>query len=110
MAKVKVTYWQDVPVSVMVRGETPEDRASVQLPKIYMVTVDAIATRTGQTGSKAYTSGFRYDNFERDGPAAEVAAQVAAELEARFPKSWLREQWRNAGVKPEEDDKLEREA
>lgn len=109
MAKVKVTYWRDVPVSVMVRGATPEDRASVPLPKIYMVTVDAIATRTGQTGSKEYTAGFRYDSFERDGPAADVATQVAADLETRFPKSWLREQWRSAGVKPEEDEQLERE-
>lgn len=110
MAKVKVTYWREVPVSVMVRGAAPDDRASVQLPKIYMVTVDAIATRSGQTDSKSYTAGFRYDSFDRDGSAAEIAAAVATELQEKYPKAWLQAQWRTAGIKVEEDARLEREA
>lgn len=110
MAKVKVTYWREVPVSVMVRGDTPGDRASVQLPKIYMVTVDAIATRSGQTDSKSYTAGFRYENFERDGSAADLANRIAEELQTKHPKSWLQAQWRKAGISAAEESGLEREA
>jgi hypothetical protein len=87
MAKVKVTYWKEIPVSVMVK-ETRDNKANVQLSKIYMVTVDAVATKSGATSASDYAAGFRYEDSEQPCTDAKVLAeQIAAELELKYPKS-----------------------
>lgn len=110
MAKVKVTYWKDIPVSVMVK-ESRENKANVQLAKIYMVTVDAVATKSGATSAADYAAGFRTEDSERDCTDAKVLAeQIASELEAKYPKEWLWEQRANAGITAEGQQQCEDEA
>jgi hypothetical protein len=108
MAKVKIRYWKDIPVSVHVTGEA--DKANVQLPKIYMVTVDAVATRTGITGSGDYVAGFRAETLDRDGPTQAIAAAVIEELKEKYPPAWLREQRKLAGIGAEIESRIEAEA
>ncbi len=110
MAKVKVTYWKEIPVSVMVK-ESRDNKANVQLPKIYMVTVDAVATKSGATSADDYAAGFRYEKSEQDcGDAKVLAEQLAAELVEKYPKEWLWEQRDNAGIDAAGQEQCEEEA
>jgi len=108
MAKVKVTYWKEIPVSVMVK-ESRENKANVQLAKIYMVTVDAVATKSGAVSAADYAAGFRYEDSEQPCTDAKILAeQIAAELERQYPKEWLWEQRAKAGVTKEEQEECEK--
>lgn len=110
MAKVKVTYWKEIPVSVMVK-ESRDNKANVQLPKIYMVTVDAVATKSGDTSADDYAAGFRYEKSEAVcSDAKELAEKIAAELVEKYPKEWLWEQRANAGIDEEGQKLCEEEA
>ena len=110
MAKVKITYWKEIPVSVMVK-ESRENKANMQLAKTYMVTVDAVATKTGATSSEAYAAGFRTEDSERECTDAKVLAeQIVKELEAKYPKEWLWEQRAKAGITAEGQQQCEDEA
>jgi hypothetical protein len=110
MAKVKVTYWKEIPVSVMVK-ETRDNKANVQLPKIYMVTVDAVATKSGATSAADYAAGFRTEDSERECSDAKVLAeQIVKELEGKYPKEWLWEQRAKAGITVEGQQQCEEEA
>jgi hypothetical protein len=110
MAKVKITYWKKIPVSVMVK-ESRDNKANVQLPKIYMVTVDAVATKTGATSSTDYAAGFRYEDSEQSCTDAKVLAeQIAADLEKKYPKEWLWELRAKAGMNNEGQQQCEEEA
>jgi len=42
-----------------------------------METVDAVATRSGQTGSREYVKGFHHEVTELDGKAEAVAEKLA---------------------------------
>jgi len=110
MAKVKITYWKEIPVSVMVK-ESRDNKANIQLPKIYMVTVDAVATKTGATSSADYAAGFRYEDSEQSCADAKLLAeQIASELEKKYPKEWLWEQRAKAGISEEGQQQCEAEA
>ncbi len=110
MAKVKITYWKEIPVSVMVK-ESRDNKANVQLPKIYMVTVDAVATKTGAVSSEAYAAGFRYEDSEQPCTDAKaLAEQIVAQLEKKYPKEWLWEQRAKAGVTADGQVQCEEEA
>ncbi len=110
MAKVKITYWKEIPVSVMVK-ESRDNKANVQLPKIYMVTVDAVATKTGATSANDYTAGFRYEDSEQPCTDAKLLAeQIALELEKKYPKEWLWEQRAKAGITADGQKACEDEA
>lgn len=110
MAKVKITYWKEIPVSVMVK-ESRDNKANIQLPKIYMVTVDAVATKTGATSSADYAAGFRYEDSEQPcSDAKALAEQIAATLEQKYPKEWLWQQRAQAGISAEGQQQCEEEA
>lgn len=109
MAEVKVTYWGEIPCSVMVK-EGRGNRANVQLPKIYMVTVDAVATKSGATSAEDYAKGFRVEKSERDGEPAVLAQQIADELVAKYPREWLWEQRDKAGLDAAAQAQAEAEA
>jgi len=110
MAKVKVTYWKEIPVSVMVK-ESRDNKANVQLPKIYMVTVDAVATKTGATSADDYAAGFRYEKEERDCEDAKVLAeQIAVELQEKYPKEWLLDMRQQAGIDAAGEEQCQEEA
>lgn len=59
---------------------------SKQLPERFQEAIDQAAMAAGLLGSDDYTDAFRWGpSEERQGSAEEVAAAVAAELDARFP-------------------------
>ena len=97
MAKIRVTYWDDIPVSVLVK-DAEGNKGAVELPKMYMITVDAVATKKGLTGSREYTKLFRFETEEREGNPEELAKSIADELEGKYPRAWLKERRFAAGV------------
>lgn len=102
MATFQVLYWFDIPVQV--RASIGRNRRTVALADRFAEAVDAAAMASGLSASDAYTEQFHWSEAqERDGEPDEVAAAVAAELEAQYPEiDWrasantLREQ-RGAG-------------
>jgi hypothetical protein len=97
MAEVKITYWGEIPCSVQVK-EGRGNRAGAELPKIYMVTVDSVATKMGAVSAEAYAAGFRVEKSEREGEPKELAQQIVDELVAKYPREWLWEQRDKAGI------------
>jgi Virulence factor len=84
MATYQILYWHDIPAQVRARGEG--GRASRPLPDRFQEAIDQAAMAAGLYGSDEYTGAFRWsENQERPGSAPEVAAAVAAELEAQHP-------------------------
>ena len=75
--------WKDIPSLVEADGAAGPVR--VPLSARFQELIDAIAMREGATETEAYLEGWGQDvDAERDGSAEEVAAAVAAELEADF--------------------------
>lgn len=99
MAEVRVTYWGEIPCSVQVK-EGRGNRASAELPKIYMVTVDSVATKSGATSAEDYAAGFRIEKSEREstGDLKALAQQIVDELVAQYPREWLWAQRDKAGL------------
>ena len=84
MATYQILYWHDIPVQV--RARDADGRTGVQLPERFQETIDKAAMAAGLTGSEAYTEAFRWgDPQERAGTAQDIAAAVAAELDAEYP-------------------------
>ena len=82
MTTYEVLYWHDIPVQV--RAGERRARVSVALSPRFQAAVDSAAMAAGLTGTDAYLAGFAWSTAQtRDGSPAEVAAAVAAELEAR---------------------------
>ncbi len=82
MTTYQILYWHDIPVQVRAGGR--HDRTRVGLPARFQAAVDSAAMTAGLTGGDGYLAGFAWSAAEeRDGAPAEVAAAVAAELEAR---------------------------
>jgi hypothetical protein len=83
MTTYQIMYWHDIPLQVRAGGR--RDRAGAELSHRFQVAVDNAAMAAGVTGSEAYLAGFNWgEPAERDGTPAEVAAAVAAELEAQY--------------------------
>lgn len=83
MAQIQVLYWHDIPAQVRVREG--RERASQALPARFQEAIDNAAMAAGITGSEGYTDGFRWQEAgERPGAAADIAAAVAAELDAAY--------------------------
>jgi hypothetical protein len=84
MATYQILYWHDIASQVRAKGEGRE-RASAALSQRFQEAIDNAAMAAGLVGSDEYTDAFRWgDVMNRDGSAQEVAAAVAAELEAEF--------------------------
>jgi hypothetical protein len=90
MTTYQIMYWHDIPVQVRAGGR--RDRVSVELPPRFQAAVDKAAMAAGLTGTDAYLAGFEWGEVvECEGAPAEVAAAVAAELEAQYPAiDWRR--------------------
>ncbi|MBI3454669.1 MAG: virulence factor [Candidatus Rokubacteria bacterium] len=83
MARVRVTYWRDIPVLVTARDDAEE--ATVPLSARFQELVDVVAVQAGLTELEAYLAQWRTGpEEERDGPAEAVACAVAGALEERF--------------------------
>lgn len=75
--------WKDIPS--LVEADGAEGLVRVPLSARFQELIDALAMRDGATETEAYLEGWGQDaDAERDGSAQEVAAAVAAELEAGF--------------------------
>ncbi len=82
MTSYQILYWHTIPLQV--RAGRRRDRASVELPPRFQEAVDSAAMAAGLTGTDGYLAGFVWGQAqERDGRPAEVAAAVAAELDAQ---------------------------
>ena len=101
MTTVRVMYWKDIPCSI--RAEAGRrNRVTRKLPDIYMAIVDAVAMKDGTVGSEEYQEAFRWtEPEERQGTPEEVADVVAAEVQSRYPREWLLERARQAGIAPD---------
>jgi hypothetical protein len=89
VAEYRITRWRDIPSLVTARDG---DGAAVKvpLPDRFQQAIDELAMRTGAAGSEAYLEGWVQDDWQtRDGEPGDVAASVAAELEATFPPAQL---------------------
>lgn len=82
MTSYQILYWHTIPLQVRAGGR--RDRVRVELSSRFQEAVDSAAMAAGLTGTDGYLAGFVWGEAqERDGPPAEVAAAVAAELEAQ---------------------------
>jgi hypothetical protein len=97
MAEYQITYWRDFPALVTAR-EGRRNTAKVELPPRFQVAIDEAAMRLGLTGTDAYIDAWRRDPWqERPGTPPEVAAAVAADLEAAYPPERIRAMVQAAG-------------
>lgn len=80
----QIIYWRDIPAQV--KAKAGRERSGRQLAKRFGVAIDEAAMRAGLTGSDDYLGQWRTGEAqEREGDPAEVAAAVAAEVEAAYP-------------------------
>ena len=85
MATYQVLYWHDIPVQVRAKGEG--GRVSASLPERFQEAIDLAAMSLGLIGSDEYTEAFRWSEQQsRDGSANDVAAAVASEFDAQYPR------------------------
>ena len=84
MAEYQITYWKNIPSMVTARAGRRE-RAKAELSERFQQAIDEAAMRAGLIGTDAYLEQWRRGEWqEREGSAEEVAAAVAAELEAEY--------------------------
>lgn len=83
MACYRILHWRNIPS--LVEAYDGRQTACVALSQRFQDLIDAVAMREGASESGAYLEGWGHSpEQERPGRPEEVAAQVAAELEARF--------------------------
>jgi hypothetical protein len=84
MARYRILSWRGIPAQLKVYPESGRPR-SIQLPDWFGQEIDRVAMREGLVGSDEYLELWEWSgDEERAGTADEVAAEVAAELEARW--------------------------
>jgi Virulence factor len=89
VAEYRITRWRDIPTMVTAR-DSAGTTAKVALPDRFQEAVDEAAMRQGLAGSDAYLDAWQHSGWESaDGPPDEVAARVAAELDAANPPERL---------------------
>lgn len=83
MAEYTILYWQDIPS--VVEAREGRERKKVQLSGRFQALIDKVAMRKGLVGTDAYIEQWRRGGWlARDGSPDEVAAAVAAEIEAEY--------------------------
>ena len=89
MVEVVIVYWRDIPAQVIVgKGRRG---AKKQLSERFEQAIDRCAMKIGAKDADAYLAEWRKaPPYEVDGDQDEVAAQVAAELEAGFDTERLK--------------------
>ncbi len=83
MATYQILSWHSIPTGVKAKDDNEEKR--INLPRRFQAAVDAVATKTGNVGTKAYLAGFHWSEpLDQEGTAADVANNVAANLEMKY--------------------------
>jgi hypothetical protein len=86
VARYRVLSWREIPTQVQATDGTGV-RVSRALPDRFMQEVDRVAMRDGLTGTDEYSGLFAWSPYrEREGAAADVADEVAAELIAGWDR------------------------
>jgi hypothetical protein len=87
VAEYQITYWRELPSLVVAReGFDGQSVAKTPLPQRFQEAIDEAAMRLGETDADAYLAGWRRSDWTRlDGSTADVAEQVAADLERQWP-------------------------
>jgi hypothetical protein len=89
VAEYRITSWREIPTMVTARDATGAT-AKVALPDRFQEAVDEAAMRQGLAGSDAYLEGWEQGSWQpAEGSADEVAARIAAELDAAHPAERL---------------------
>ena len=89
MARIRITYWRDIPVLVTARDDAGE--VTVALGPRFQELVDAVAMQTGLSNTEEYLGAWETRAEEdREGSAGDVAQAVAAELEEAFAEIRVR--------------------
>ncbi|MCI0526240.1 MAG: virulence factor [Nitrospira sp.] len=80
MARYQILYWEHIPLGVKATDLNGTVREN--LPTRFQEAVEHASSRAGHASTAAYTSMFKWGpEQEREGPATEVAARVAKELD-----------------------------
>ena len=88
MTEFQVTSWRDIPS--MVAAREGEEIVKVPLAQRFQEAIDEAAMRLGEVDADAYLAGWvRSEWTERDGSAADVAADVSRELEESWDEDRL---------------------
>lgn len=99
MARITIVRWRDIPAQVIVgkgRGA-----AKVPLPERFEQAIDRAAMKLGARGEDAYLAEWRREDAgEAEGDPAQVAADLAARLEAEHDDARLRAMIANEGRVP----------
>ena len=89
VAEYRITRWRDIPTMVTAR-DASGSTVKVALPDRFQEAVDEAAMRQGMAGSDAYLEQWQHSDWEQaDGGADEVAARIAAGLDAEHPPERL---------------------
>lgn len=84
MADYQIMSWYGIPTGVKASDESGQVRE--KLPLRFQAAVDAAATATSRTETKAYLKGWQWSEAEtRPGAARAVAQQIAAEMIEAYP-------------------------
>ncbi len=99
MASLILISWRDIPAQVVVkRGR---ETAKVQLSARFQEAVDRAAMRAGKGSSDAYLADWKRSDPKPCGDDIHaIAAQVAAEIEARYSDEHLERMIRAKGLDP----------
>ncbi|RJP52079.1 MAG: hypothetical protein C4583_07490 [Anaerolineaceae bacterium] len=85
MAKYRVTYWKEIPVSFAVEGDGR--MVKKQLSQKIQNLIDTYAMSLGLTSTTDYSAQYRRGEWtEREGSPEEVAKTLLTELETEFEK------------------------
>ncbi|MBF9029644.1 hypothetical protein HKCCE3408_04475 [Rhodobacterales bacterium HKCCE3408] len=89
MPAVTIVYWRDIPAQVIVgKGRTGAKRP---LPERFEQAIDRCAMKTGAKDDDAYLAEWRKaPAFEETGEPADIAAAVAARIEAEYDAARLK--------------------
>src|SRR5437870_1321756 len=92
----QIVYWRDIPAQVKARSDRV--RATRQLDERFQVAIDQAAMRAGLSGSDVYLAEWRTsEGDEKDGEPEQVAATMAAQLEAAYSAERLAALAENGG-------------
>jgi hypothetical protein len=104
VAEYQITYWRDLPSLVVARaGSDGSAVAKASLPQRFQEAIDEAAMRLGDTAADAYLDGWRRSDWTAlDGSSADVAEQVAADLERQWPAAAVDAFLAGLGVREEQ--------
>lgn len=88
MAEFQITQWRDIPSMVVARAG--DEVVKVQLAPRFQEAIDEAAMRLGDTDADAYLMGWNKTPWaERPGTPADVATEVAREIDERLDEAAL---------------------